>query len=78
MKTIKNWFKGIILAFLGGFVFFCSIVAPIELFIEMMNSTGKEFVSNFICFVVCILFFIFAPIIYFYVLQDKTKEKEIN
>ena len=62
MKTVKNWFKGILLAFLGGIVFFYSIIAPVELFVEMMNTTGKDFVGYFIYFAVCLLFFIFAPI----------------
>ena len=76
MKTVKNWFKGILLAFLGGIVFFYSVIAPVELFVKMMNTTGKDFVGYFIYFAVCLLFFIFAPIVYFYILQDKTKEKE--
>ena len=76
MKTVKNWFKGILLAFLGGIVFFYSAIAPVELFVKMMNTTGKDFVGYFIYFAVCLLFFIFAPIVYFYILQDKTKEKE--
>lgn len=76
MKTVKNWFKGILLAFLGGIVFFYSVIAPVELFVKMMNTTGKDFVGYFIYFAVYLLFFIFAPIIYFYTLQDKTKEKE--
>ena len=76
MKTVKNWFKGILLAFLGGIVFFYSVIAPVELFVKMMNTTGKDFVGYFIYFAVCLLFFIFVPIVYFYILQDKTKEKE--
>ena len=76
MKTVKNWFKGILLAFLGGIVFFYSVIAPVELFVKMMNTTGKDFVGYFIYFAVYLLFFIFAPIIYFYTLQDKTKENK--
>ena len=41
-----------------------------------MNTTGKDFVGYFIYFAVCLLFFIFAPIVYFYILQDKPKEKK--
>ena len=76
MKTVKIWFIGILLAFLGGIVFFYSVIAPVELFVKMMNTTGKDFVGYFIYFAVCLLFFIFVPIVYFYILQDKTKEKE--
>ena len=76
MKIIKNWFKGILLSFLGVVIFCYSVVAPIELFIEMMNTTGKEFVVNFVYFCILLLLFIFLPIIYFSILQDQTKEKE--
>lgn len=76
MKAIKTWFKGILLSFVGGIVFFYSVVAPILLFMEMMNTTGKEFVGNFIYFCVLILLSIFLPVIYFYISQDLIKEKE--
>ena len=76
MKAIKTWFKGILLSFVGGIVFFYSVVAPIELFIEMMKTTGKEFVGNFIYFCVLVLLSIFLPVIYFYISQDRAKEEE--
>ena len=34
MKTVKNWFKGILLAFLGGIIFFYSAIAPAELLLK--------------------------------------------
>ena len=76
MKAIKTWFKGILLSFVGGIVFFYSVVAPVELFIEMMKTTGKEFVVNFISFCILVILSIFLPVIYFYVSQDRTKEEE--
>ena len=76
MKAIKTWFKGILSSFVGGIVFFYSVVAPIELFIEMMKTTRKEFVGNFIYFCVLVLLAIFLPVIYFYISQDLTKEEE--
>ena len=79
MKKIKQWLKGFVIA-CEGFAITLTGIGTIVFFIEMTNSTGKEFLISFLLFLSMLLTFIFSPYLAFkdflLLTKDKKPEKE--
>lgn len=73
-KKITQWFSGLMLSACGGSIC-ASAYCVVKVFIDMMNSIGKEFVGNFILFIIVLLTFIFAPYILFHIVKDGVQDK---
>lgn len=63
----------ILTALYGTFIILC-FVALVFNFIEMMNTSGWEFVGYFCCFMFDIGLCVFMPYVYFLQLQDGVKD----
>ena len=73
-KKITQWFIGALSCAVG----FCVTslgVSTVTGFIGMMNNTGKEFIVNFIVFVISLAALIFAPYLLFHVAKDGVKDE---
>ena len=69
MKKIKQWFIGLAFAIYGAMI--CGLgVGVVASFINMVNSTGKEFIGYFIWFVVGLALFLILPYVLFKQLED--------
>lgn len=64
MKKIKEWFIGLVLAFIGGGICLSGVGAVLD-FLNMLISNGKDFIWHFINFTTHLLILIFAPHILF-------------
>lgn len=73
-KKITQWFCGLMLSACGGSIC-ASVVGVVKTFIGMMNSTGKDFIGNFILFIITLLAFIFTPYIIFHITKDGVQDK---
>ena len=73
-KKITQWFIGLLNCIIGSCVCLLGVFI-VTTFISMMNSTGKEFVENFIAFVFSSVAFVFAPYLLFHVFKDGVKDK---
>lgn len=73
-KKIVQWFCGLMLSICGGCMC-ASIYGAGKAFIGMVNSTGKEFVGNFVLFIIMMLTSIFAPYIFLHITKDGVQDK---
>ena len=73
-KKIVQWFCGLMLSACGGSI--CAAVYGVfKEFVDMVNSTGKEFVGHFVVFVITLLASIFAPYILFHITKDGVQDR---
>lgn len=75
MKKIKQWLTSFVIA-CEGFAITLTGIGTIVFFIEMINSTGKEFLVAFLLFLLMLLTFIFSPYLAFKDFQLLTKDKD--
>lgn len=75
MKKIKRWLKGFVIA-CEGFAITLTGIGTIVFFIEMINSTGKDFLISFLLFLLMLLTFIFSPYLAFEDFLLLTKDKK--
>ena len=75
MKKIKQWLISFGIA-CEGFAITLTGIGTIFFFIEMTNSTGKEFLVAFLLFLLMLLTFIFSPYLAFKDFQLLTKDKK--
>lgn len=75
MKKIKQWLKGFVVA-CEGFTITLTGIGTIIFFIEIINSTGKDCLINFLLFLSMLLTFIFSPYLAFKDFQLLTKDKK--
>lgn len=73
-KKITQWFIGLLNCIIGFCVCLFGVII-VTTFISMTNSTGKEFIENFVAFVLSSVAFIFMPYILFHVFKDGVKDK---
>ena len=73
-KKIIQWLCGLLLTAYGGC--FCALIfGLVKAFIDMMNSTGVEFIGHFVVFIIALLASIFAPYILFHITKDGVQDK---
>lgn len=73
-KKVVQWFCGLMLSACGGSIC-ASAYGVVKAFIGMMNGIGKEFVGNFILFMIMLFVFIFTPYILFHITKDGVQDK---
>lgn len=75
MKKIKQWFISFVIT-CEGFAITLTGIGAIFFFIEMINSTGKDFLISFLLFLLTLLTFIFSPYLAFKDFLLLTKDKK--
>jgi len=74
MKKIKQWFIGIVFSIWGGY--HCLVAYGIfKTFTNMINLTGKDFIVNFILFILLLLVISVLPYTMFHAIKDGVKEE---
>ena len=74
MKKFKQWVLGLLMMWWSTMLFFAIIILPAELFVELMNRTGLEFIAPFIMFIILMLFLILIPYVYVVIMKDSFKK----
>lgn len=73
MKKIKQWFFGFVMALYGTLIILC-FVALVFNFINMMNTSGWEFIGYFCSFIFDIGLCMFMPYVLFWQIQDGVQD----
>ena len=73
-KKIKQWFIGLLLVVHGGTIC-CLGVGIVFTFINMMNTTGKEFIGNFLFFLFEVFGFLILPYVFFKQVEDGVQNR---
>lgn len=73
-KKITQWFIGLAYSIMGAGSIFFMVILIIN-FMNMMETTGGEFIENFIFFVLYLIAFIFYPYMVFHEIRDGVQDR---
>lgn len=73
-KKITQWFIGLVYSIMGAGSIFFMVILIIN-FMNMMETTGGEFIENFIFFVLHLIAFIFYPYMVFHEIRDGVQDR---